>query len=281
VANSGLGDYNCVWSPDQTKIAYVQGVFSTGALVMKNANGTGGVSTVVDDVVGRFDGNPDWAPDPPPTCTDVGPVDVAHNGSVPIQLTCTDPENQPLTYSIVTQPSKGTLSNLNTATGTVTYTANQGASGPDSFAFKANDGKSDSNTATVTLSIAAAPAGGGGGGGGGGTEPVVEPLPLVPSNRFIRGRSIRARDGSIVLRFVLESRGVMEVADTSSGRKARVKRTRKRGGPGSLLIRLRPSSSGKKLLAEGDRVRTRIQMTFTPVGGTEASRTTRIALFRR
>ena len=41
IANSGLGDYNCAWSPDGTKIAYVQGIFVNGDLMVKNADGTG------------------------------------------------------------------------------------------------------------------------------------------------------------------------------------------------------------------------------------------------
>jgi hypothetical protein len=131
IENTGSGNYNCAWSPDGTKIACVTGIFGNGALMMKNSDGTGVSTLVVNDVPARFDGNPDWAVDPPPTCTNVGPVSVPHNGSATIQLTCSDPDNQALTYSIVTNPTKGTLSNLNAATGTVTYTANNGQTGTD------------------------------------------------------------------------------------------------------------------------------------------------------
>ena len=66
-ANSGMGstgDYNCTWSPDGTKIAFVKGVFSNGALVYRNSNATGPVELVVNDAPGAFDGNPDWAREP-------------------------------------------------------------------------------------------------------------------------------------------------------------------------------------------------------------------------
>lgn len=64
-----------------------------------------------------------------------------------------------LTYSIIDNPSHGTLSNFEPSTGKVTYKPNSGYVGDDSFTFKANDGEMDSVTAKVTISIkkAAAP----------------------------------------------------------------------------------------------------------------------------
>ena len=63
----------------------------------------------------------------------------------------TDADNNPLTYTIVAQPSKGTLSG---AAPNLTYTPSSNQSGSDSFSFKVNDGDVDSNvdTATVTFS---------------------------------------------------------------------------------------------------------------------------------
>jgi YVTN family beta-propeller protein len=88
---------------------------------------------------------------------------VANNQSVttnkntpkPITLVATDPEGDPLTYSIVAGPSHGTLGTLTGAT--VTYTPASGYSGSDSFTFKANDGTADSNTATVSIKVNAPP----------------------------------------------------------------------------------------------------------------------------
>jgi len=64
-------------------------------------------------------------------------------------LTGTDPDNDPLTFAIVTPPTKGNITNLNATTGTFTYTAT--ATGSDSFTFKVNDGTVDSSPQTVTI----------------------------------------------------------------------------------------------------------------------------------
>jgi PKD repeat protein len=57
---------------------------------------------------------------------------------------------QPVTFTVVGNPAKGTL------TGTapnLTYTSNVGYVGSDSFTFKANDGYNDSNIASVTINV--------------------------------------------------------------------------------------------------------------------------------
>ena len=78
-------------------------------------------------------------------------VTVNKNTGKTIMLTASDPDNDPLTYSIVTQPLHGTLS---AGTGaSYTYTAASNYVGPDSFTFKTNDGFIDSNTATVSITV--------------------------------------------------------------------------------------------------------------------------------
>ena len=68
-----------------------------------------------------------------------------------IALTASDPNNNPLTYSIVTQPQHGTITG---GTGQIrTYTPTAGYTGSDSFTFRANDGTANSNTATVSLTV--------------------------------------------------------------------------------------------------------------------------------
>ncbi len=71
----------------------------------------------------------------------------------PITLTATDPNNDPLTYSIVQQPTHGTISPPGTGGAARTYTPTAGYVGPDSFTFNANDGTFDSNTATVSITV--------------------------------------------------------------------------------------------------------------------------------
>jgi hypothetical protein len=67
-----------------------------------------------------------------------------------ITLTATDQDGDTLTYSVVTGPDHGTLAG---SAPSLTYTPAANYSGPDSFAFKANDGKADSNVATVTITV--------------------------------------------------------------------------------------------------------------------------------
>ena len=65
-------------------------------------------------------------------------------------LSAVDPDADLLTYSIVTEPTKGSLSG---AAPNLTYTPEPDYMGPDVFTFKANDGWSDSNVATVTITV--------------------------------------------------------------------------------------------------------------------------------
>ena len=80
-------------------------------------------------------------------------VNVDKNTQKPITLTATDPNNDPLTYSIVAQPQHGTLSPSTPGASARTYTPATNYVGTDSFTFKANDGTSDSNIATVSITV--------------------------------------------------------------------------------------------------------------------------------
>ncbi len=75
-----------------------------------------------------------------------------------ITLTASDADGDSLTFTQVAVPSHGLLGAVTQLTPTsaqVTYTPTTGFTGPDSFTFKANDGKVDSNTATVSITVAA------------------------------------------------------------------------------------------------------------------------------
>ena len=73
--------------------------------------------------------------------------DVSASGAV----TATDTEGDPLTYSLVSGPTNGTL--VFNANGTFSYTPDANYFGSDSFTYRANDGTSNSNTATVSITI--------------------------------------------------------------------------------------------------------------------------------
>jgi len=70
-----------------------------------------------------------------------------------ITLMSSDPDGDPLTYSVVKGPSHG---NLNGIAPNLTYTPNTNFNGTDSFTFKVNDGKADSAAATVSITVKAA-----------------------------------------------------------------------------------------------------------------------------
>ncbi len=68
-------------------------------------------------------------------------------------LVATDIDGQSPSYSIISNPSNGTVTLDNASTGAFTYTPRFGFVGTDSFTFKANDGMLDSNVATVSVTI--------------------------------------------------------------------------------------------------------------------------------
>ncbi|MEW5827596.1 MAG: Ig-like domain-containing protein [Chloroflexota bacterium] len=90
--------------------------------------------------------------------TDVNEAPVADDQSVstdedtalPITLTGSDVDGDPLTFTVVDDPLHGTLTG---AAPDLTYTPDANYNGPDSFTFKANDGALDSNTATVSITV--------------------------------------------------------------------------------------------------------------------------------
>ncbi|MBF0108644.1 MAG: tandem-95 repeat protein [Magnetococcales bacterium] len=94
----------------------------------------------------------------PITIVSVNDAPVASNVSasttsgqaVAVTLAATDVEGNPLTYSLVTSPSHGTLSGSGANR---TYTPSASWSGTDTFTYVANDGTTNSNTATATLTV--------------------------------------------------------------------------------------------------------------------------------
>ncbi len=73
------------------------------------------------------------------------------NAALPVTLAATQTNNDPLTYTVTTQPLNGTLSG--TAPNLI-YTPATNYLGPDSFTFIANDGSVSSNSAIVSITVA-------------------------------------------------------------------------------------------------------------------------------
>lgn len=72
------------------------------------------------------------------------------------KLLGSDPDGDPLRYTLVSQPTKGKVTLVNASDGSFTYSAGSAAVGGDSFSYKADDGKTDSNIATVTVNLSGA-----------------------------------------------------------------------------------------------------------------------------
>lgn len=70
-------------------------------------------------------------------------------------LTASDPDRDPLTYRIASQPTMGSAVITDVTSGSFTYTPDPDKNGTDNFTFIASDGSSDSNSADVTISIIA------------------------------------------------------------------------------------------------------------------------------
>jgi len=77
-------------------------------------------------------------------------VTTAEDTARAITLTGSDVDGDVLTYAVVAGPAHGALSG---SAPNLTYTPATNYNGPDSFTFKANDGKVDSAAATVSITI--------------------------------------------------------------------------------------------------------------------------------
>ncbi len=88
----------------------------------------------------------------PPTASDLS-ISTQKNTPVTGKLPATDPEGDSLTFIVVAEPQKGTVTLTDAATGDFTYTPDNNATGVDSFQFKANDGNADSNIADIVVTI--------------------------------------------------------------------------------------------------------------------------------
>jgi GH18 family chitinase/PKD repeat protein len=88
-------------------------------------------------------------PDMPPISNDQL-VTTAEDTPKAITLTASDPNGDPLTYSVLSTPLNGDLTGISP---NLTYTPDPGFTGTDSFTFSTNDGTNDSNTAIVSITV--------------------------------------------------------------------------------------------------------------------------------
>ncbi len=82
-------------------------------------------------------------------------VSTPQDAAKTITLMASDVENNPLSYTVLNNPTHGVLSNPNGATRL--YTPSPGFTGPDEFTFMVNDGTVESAPATVSITVVATP----------------------------------------------------------------------------------------------------------------------------
>jgi uncharacterized repeat protein (TIGR01451 family) len=133
---AGIVGTNVVFTP-------AAGFFGTATIGYTISDGNGGTAGALISVS---------VTNRPPMANGQG-VTTVQGAPKAIVLTGSDPDGDPLTFAIVGAPANGTLSLLNTNTGTVTYTPNLSFAGTDSFTFTVNDGTTNSLPATVTVSL--------------------------------------------------------------------------------------------------------------------------------
>lgn len=90
------------------------------------------------------------APDGAPPIADDQQVSTPEDTMLVIHLTASDPDDDPLTWTIVQPPANG---ELNGNPPNLTYTPNPNFFGDDNFTFKVNDYEYESNLATVSIVV--------------------------------------------------------------------------------------------------------------------------------
>ncbi len=137
-------------------------------------------------------------------------LQVAEDVSAEMTLIASDADNDPLTYSIVDNGSKGTATITDTTMGGVNYVPNTNETGTDSFSFKASDGLFDSNVATITISISSV-----------NDAPIAEDGSLsVNGNAPANGVLVAADVDSPILHYTIVSnggQGTVTIADAATG----------------------------------------------------------------
>ncbi len=90
-----------------------------------------------------------------PTCREEAPIQARSGEPVTVPLRCSDPNGDPLTYSIVDGPVRGRLGAIDQAAASVVYTSPAGFQGKDVFSYTASDGTESAAAVTVVLEITA------------------------------------------------------------------------------------------------------------------------------
>jgi len=109
------------------------------------SDGNGGTDTAVVNITV----NPPAA-NQAPVASDAS-ISLVVNESASGTVSATDPDGNPLTYSVTVQPSLGTIS-MNASNGSYTYVST-GATGNDSFTYQVSDGQGGTDTGVVSVTV--------------------------------------------------------------------------------------------------------------------------------
>ncbi|AQT80065.1 hypothetical protein B1R94_13545 [Mycolicibacterium litorale] len=144
-------DSTATLSEDGQTMTYVALVHQSYTLVVTAADGSTSVSPYQYE--GRTTFTAAKAVDTPVAGTPVLNAADPDSGVVTGAAVFTDPAGAELTYSVSTSPTKGTITEFNTATGEFTYTPNGDATGVrDTFVVTATNGVADA-TETITVPV--------------------------------------------------------------------------------------------------------------------------------
>ncbi len=84
-------------------------------------------------------------------------ITVSGDAPVPLTLRAPDPDGDPVTFQITSEPLSGSITDFNPGAGTLTYLPARGYRGPDRVSFMANDGITNSLIASMNLILVAPP----------------------------------------------------------------------------------------------------------------------------
>lgn len=252
--NAGVPGYNCTWSPNGTKIAYVQGTFSTGDLVMENSDLSIGLLSL-ETTNQRFDGNADWAPDGRPGCEDLKAT-AAIGTPVSIPITCDDTgpayEQTEVRAFLDASPSNGMVPNdVVLLPGSMTYTPNPGFAGADSFTVRSFDLVSfGDRDGTVSVK--------------------------VRDFSFARVKQDKKK-GTAKLTVKVPAAGKVKLAKSKNvkGDKARA------DAKGKVKLAVRAKGKAKKQLAASGKAKVKAKVRYKPEGGPPSTKTKRVKLKQR
>ena len=257
LAATGAGDYNCTWSPDGTLIAYVDGIFTTGDLVMERSDNTSPSPIFLETTAGRFDGNPDWAPDGRPQCQDQT-ITTTINTPVQIPLVCADTgpayEQTPVSGVVDDKPAHGTISpdEPQIVPASITYSPDSGFRGTDSFTIDGFDDVAFGDEGAVAVTVRPA------------------------SNAFSFGKVKRNRKrGTAKLTVNIPGPGALSLAPG----KVKPVVTRADSG-GSVVLLLKPKGRTRSKLAQSGKVRVNVSVSYTPDNGDRNTKTTKVKLLK-